>query len=366
MQVPFINLEKQYNSIKADVDTAITDAIHEFQFCQGKSVREFEALFANRIGVNECITTGSGTDALFAILKCLGVQQGDEVITPALSWISTAETISLCGASPVFADADPIHYTIDPDAVKAKITPRTKAVIAVHLYGQSSELKSLVSICEQYNIFLIEDCAQAHLTSFQGKVVGRFGIANAFSFYPTKNLGAFGDAGCIATNDLKLAEKLRRFCNHGALQRNDHLMEGMNSRMDTLQAAILNAKMRFLESWNAQRQSHAKQYMALLKDVPQVVLPAQRPDSFHSFHIFAINCENRDLLKEYLAGKGIQTIIHYPKALPDLPFYLEKAYSPCPVASSVTRSILSLPIYPELDMREIEYVAANIRAFYRI
>jgi dTDP-4-amino-4,6-dideoxygalactose transaminase len=365
MKVTFFSLEKHDAPISSRIVDKLLKSVDAGQFVDGIEIKSFEEEFANTIKAQHCIATGNGTDSLFAILKSLGLKSGDEVITPALSWISSAETISLCGATPIFADIDPQYYTIDPSDVASKITEKTKAIIAVHLYGQACDIDTLLKLCRQHNLFLIEDCAQAHLTSYAGKMVGSFGKANAFSFYPTKNLGAYGDAGCVTTNDEALAERIRRFCNHGALRRHDHEMEGMNSRMDTLQAAVLNAKLPYLAKWNNTRMKHALRYKELLSDVEEVILPEVRAKTIHTFHIFAIRCVERDRLQQYLLQEGIQTLVHYPRALTDLPIYQNASAAKCPIATSVTNHILSLPVYPELSDADLEYVAEKIKAFYR-
>jgi dTDP-4-amino-4,6-dideoxygalactose transaminase len=318
------------------------------------------------LDTKNCISVGNGTDALTVAIAQLGIQNWDEVLTPAFSWISSSETISLCGAKPVFIDIHPETYTIDPDLIESKITEKTKGIVVVHLYGQAAHISRIKEICKKHNLFLIEDCAQAHLTAEGEKYAGTFGDAGAFSFYPTKNLGAYGDAGCIVTNNDELAEKMRRFANHGALEKDDHLIEGMNSRMDTIQAAVLLAKLPHLKAWNEKRRQHAELYNSLLKDVEEIKPPFVRPNTTHTFHIYAIRATRRDDLKKYLLEKGIQTIIHYPKALPNLPAYQYLHHRPddFPVASRFQDETLSLPIYPELTADQIEYVSLNIRDFY--
>jgi dTDP-4-amino-4,6-dideoxygalactose transaminase len=366
MRIPFISLSRQYATIKEDIDRVFDKIFNDFQFIKGDEVKAFELEFAKSIGAMHCVTTGNGTDALFLIMKAKGIGKGDEVITPAWSWISSAETISLCGALPVFVDADPVYYTLDIADVEKKITTKTKAIIAVHLYGQAAALHQLKEICLRNNLLLIEDCAQAHFTSIDGSFVGSGSDASAFSFYPTKNLGAYGDAGCVLTNDEGLAEKIRRLANHGALQKDDHFMEGTNSRMDTLQAGILLAKLTHLRSWTQKRTTHAALYRALLKDIPNIILPAVTPGSLHSYHIYALRAERRDELKQFLAQHGIETMIHYPVAVVNLPAYqYVKLRSEYPVANQLEKEVLSLPIYPELSDEQISYISEKIIQFYR-
>jgi dTDP-4-amino-4,6-dideoxygalactose transaminase len=367
MQVKFIDLQRQYLRHKEQLDQAIHVAIQSFNFLKGPLVSSFEETFSALIGVRNTIATGNGTDALFAALKCLGVSSGDEVITPAFSWISSAETISLCNGTPVFADIDPLFYTIDPELVEQKITKCTKGIVAVHLYGQPAEVNSLKTICLRHGLFLIEDCAQAHLTEYDGKRVGSFGDAGAFSFYPTKNLGAYGDAGCVVTSNDMLAEKIRRYINHGALTKDDHLFEGTNSRMDSVQASVLLAKMNLLKSWNEQRLRHALSYNNQLKGIEGIITPEIRKGATHSFHIYNLRVKNRSALRDYLSAQGIETGVHYPKALPNLPAYahLNHKAGAFPIATTLQEEALSLPIYPELTEAEITYVSENIKAFYR-
>ncbi len=296
MKIPFVDLKAQYNSIRIPLERAIKSSINEFSFIRGKSVKQFEDSFARQIGAKHCIATSNGTTSLFIALKSLGIKEGDEVITPSFSWISSSETISLCKATPVFSDVDFDTWTLTPSKIEKRITAKTKAVVVVHLYGQAAPMKDIATLCKKHNLFLIEDCAQAHLTEENGKVVGTFGDVSAFSFYPTKNLGAFGDAGCVVTNDGQRAEWIRRFANHGALKKDDHLMEGINSRMDTVQAAVLNVKLKYLKRWNKERIKNASLYKSLLKNTGDIILPHQRAGTLHTYHLFVIRTLHRDAL----------------------------------------------------------------------
>jgi dTDP-4-amino-4,6-dideoxygalactose transaminase len=367
MKIPFVNLRLQYENIKEQIDNNVSAAIQSFQFCRGEQVAQFEKEFADKIKVRHCIATGNGTDSLFLALKAVGIQSGDEVITPAFSWISSSETISLCGAKPVFVDVDPVNFGIDPSLIEDRITDRTKAIIAVHLYGHPADIFAIKKICAKYNLFLIEDCAQAHLSKIQSDTAGTVGHVNAFSFYPTKNLGAFGDAGCVTTNSPEIAQRVRRLANHGALEKDDHTIEGMNSRMDSIQAAVLLAKLPFLETWNLKRIVHAQLYKALLENIPQITLPVSQPGFLHTFHLFVIRTRDRAQLKTYLADRGVQTLIHYPQALPYLAAYGEHYMesSRFPVSRALAEEVLSLPLYPELIDEEIEYVCNAISGFYK-
>lgn len=366
MHVPFLDLEAQYNATKNELDKAISQAFRGFHFICGPQVTAFEQTFSRTLGAPQVIATGNGTDALFIALKSLGIGPGDEVITPAFSCIPSSETISLCNATPVFADIDPVAYTIDPAQIVSKITPRTKAVVAVHLFGQAADITAIQSLCRKHNLYLIEDCAQAHCTKANGAFAGTFGNAGAFSFYPTKNLGAYGDAGCIITQDADLAQKMRRFANHGALEKDDHLFEGTNSRMDTLQAAVLLAKLPYLERWNARRREIAALYNTSLSNVEELTTPRERKGTIHTYHIYAIRAKERDTLKAYLAEKGIQTLIHYPAALHCLPAYKHFNHQPTdfPAANRLQHEILSLPVYPELTEQQVRYVCGAIKDFY--
>jgi dTDP-4-amino-4,6-dideoxygalactose transaminase len=366
MNVPFVDLKAQYLSIKNSIDEAISNVITETSFIGGEHVAKFEREFASLIGARHCVGVANGTDAIYITLKMLGIGPGDEVITTAASWISTSETISQTGARPVFIDIDPATYTINLDLIEQSITARTKAIIPVHLYGQAAHIKNIQAIAEKHNLFLIEDCAQSHLTEEAGSIVGTFGIASTFSFYPGKNLGAYGDAGAVITNDDNLARLVRMYANHGALKKHEHKIEGVNSRLDSLQAAILSAKIPNLETWTNQRIINADRYLKRL-GTSELILPLVRQGTKHSFHLFVIRSDKRDLLKNFLEKKGIQTAIHYPTALPNLPAYQYLNYKPSdfPIASRYQHEILSLPMYPELSEEQIDYVSECINGFYR-
>lgn len=366
MQIPFVNLKLQYESIRSEIDLAIQSTFTQGQFIGGDPVLKFESEFAAYFKIPYCISTGNGTDALFIILKALKIQSGDEVITPAFSCIPSAETISLTGATPVFCEVDPTYYVLDPNEVLKKITSKTKAIVAVHLFGQAAPVEELKTICKANNLYLIEDCAQAHLTLENKTVVGSFGVASAFSFYPTKNLGAYGDAGCILTRDDTLAETMRRLSNHGALVKDDHLIEGSNSRMDTLQAAMLSVKLKYLAQWNTRRREIASLYKSQLSDVNQLILPAERENSEHTFHIFCIQTPKRDSLKKYLADHGVETVIHYPNGLPftDAYKHVKHALAEFPITTQLQNKVLSLPVYPELTNKEIAFTTQIIRQFF--
>lgn len=366
MKVPFFDLTAQYASIKNDIDAAIHSVVEGGYFVGGNPVKEFEATFATQCESRYCIGIGNATDGLFIALKALGVKPGDEVITPAWSWISTAEVISLAGAKPVFVDVDPRYFTISIEAVQAKITSKTKALMVVHLYGQMVDIEPIVNLCQERGIKLIEDCSHAHLATRNGRIAGTSGDCGVFSFFPTKNLGAYGDAGCVITDSEPLAENIRRWANHGGLIKDEHLFEGTNSRLDTLQAAILKAKLPHLSKWNSTRRQHAAYYHQLLGDLEELTLPETRPGCLHIFHQYVIQTNKRDALQKYLAHAEIQTLIHYPKAIPFEPAYQHLNFSAhdFPVSSTLQDVVLSLPIFPELTQGQIEYVCDHIQKFY--
>ncbi len=367
MNVPFVDLKEQYLSIKKEIDKGIEKVITETSFIGGPVIKQFEKDFAALLGVKHCVGVANGTDAIYIVLRMLNIGQGDEVITVANSWISTSETISQTGAKPVFVDIDPMTSTIDVNQIEKKITPRTKAIIPVHLYGQAAHIRTIKQICDKHSLHLIEDCAQSHLTEDEGQYVGTFGTAATFSFYPGKNLGAYGDAGAIITNDDALAEKMRMYANHGALKKHQHQIEGINSRLDTIQAAILAAKLPHLKSWTAMRIKNASLYSKKLGGISDLAIPATRTNTVHSFHLYVVRTSRRDGLKDFLEKRGIQTAIHYPTALPNLPAYKYLGHSPAefPVATRYQDDILSLPMYPELTEAQIDYVCDSVKEFFK-
>ena len=366
MKIPFVDLKAQYKTIKSEIDGAIQSVIDETAFIKGKYVERYEKEYAEKYGVKHCIGVASGTDAIYVSLKALGIGAGDEVITVANSWISTSETISQAGAKPVFVDIDPDYYTIDHSLIEDKITPKTRAIIPVHLFGQPAEIKKIQSICEAHNFHLVEDCAQAHFAEYNNQKVGTFGIAGAFSFFPGKNLGAYGDAGAIITNDDDFAVKARMYANHGALIKHQHQIEGINSRLDGMQAAILSVKLKHISEWNNKRLKNAILYNKLLTGVNGIAIPQIRENVKHVFHLYVIRAANREALQKYLVEKGVSTGIHYPTPLPLLPAYKYLNYMPSdfPVASDYMDKILSLPMFPELTEEQIQYVSNCIKEFY--
>ncbi len=366
MKIQFVDLHSQYLSIKHEIDNAIENVITDTAFIGGKYVKKFKEDFQNIYGVKHCIPVANGTDAIYIILKMLGIGSCDEVITTASTWISTSETITQVGATPVFVDIENEYYTIDTKKIEVKITPATKAIIPVHLYGQMADLPALENLCKKYNLFLIEDCAQSHFSEYKGVKAGLTGIASSFSFYPGKNLGAYGDAGCIITNDDMLAEKIAMFANHGALVKHQHVMEGINSRLDGLQAAILTQKLNYIKSWTALRIKHATLYSKLLENVGDIKTPSIRENSIHSFHLYVIRTSMRDTLMHFLSEQGIETAVHYPTPVPLLEAYKRFNFKEedFPMAKEHSREILSLPMYPELTDEKITYVVDCIKKFY--
>ncbi len=361
MKIPFVDLHAQYVSIKDQVDTAIAEVIREAGFVRSRFVDEFEIQWARAVGVKHCVSCANGTDALYITMRGLGVKPGDEVITTAHSWIATSETITQAGGRVVFCDTDDETFTIDPAQIAAKITPRTVVIIPVHLYGQPADMDPIMELARKHNLWVLEDCAQAHFAEYKGRKVGTFGQAATFSFYPGKNLGAYGDAGCIVTNDDRLADWCATFARHGG--KGDHIMEGINSRMDGLQAAILSAKLPYLAQWTSARRRVAARYDQLLAGVNDVVPPKVAPGRTHVYHLYVIRTARRDELRQKLAAGGIATVLNYPKALPFYPAY---AYLKCvptdfPTAFANQGRILSLPIYPEIADEAVKYISDVIK-----
>ena len=359
MNITFVDLREQYLSIKEEIDTAISTVIHESAYIGGKYVKAFEKEFAEYLGVSHVIGCANGTDSMEMILKAYGIGPGDEVIVPAISWISTAEVVNSVGAKPVFVDILPERYTIDPSKIEAQITSRTRAIIPVHLYGLPAEMDEIMALASKHQLKVIEDCAQSHSARYKGKMVGTIGDCASFSFYPGKNLGAYGDAGGVATNDADLAEKVRIDANHGQLKKNHHVSIGRNSRLDGLQAAILGVKLKYLDKWTEQRLANAAHYDRLITS-PAIKKPQVPGHLKHVFHLYVIRTENRDELQKKLDEKGIAYAVHYPMALPFLPPYNAEGQhreEDFPVAHSYQGQILSIPMFAELDESQLAYVA---------
>ncbi|MCX5855684.1 MAG: DegT/DnrJ/EryC1/StrS family aminotransferase [Deltaproteobacteria bacterium] len=362
VKVPFVDLRAQYIRIKDEIDAAITDVIGDTAFIGGKYVSLFEEAFASFCGARYCIGVGNGTDAINITLRALGIGRGDEVITVANSFIATAEAVTMTGARVVFVDCDPHTYNLDVEKVARAVTPRTKAIVPVHLYGQPANMLPLKEIAEEYGLSVIEDAAQAHGAEINGRRVGTFGQAGCFSFYPGKNLGAYGDAGAIVTDQESLAMKCRMIANHGRISKYDHDFEGVNSRLDGMQAAILHVKLKHLEKWTEQRREAAARYRELLSDTPALA-PNEAESMRHVYHLFVVRLSNRDAIMAGLKDQGIVTGVHYPIALPNLRAYRYLGYAPddFPFATRYSGEILSLPMFPELSNDQIAYVCYHMK-----
>jgi dTDP-4-amino-4,6-dideoxygalactose transaminase len=364
VKIPFVDLHAQYLSMKPEVDAAMAEVIAQSAYIRGPQVDAFEQAWAKTLGVKHCVSCANGTDAIYVAMRGLGLKPGDEVITTAHSWISTSETITQAGGRVVFCDTDDETFTINPGLIAEKITPRTVGIIPVHLYGQAADMDAIMAIARKHKLWVIEDCAQAHLARFKGSLVGTFGNAATFSFYPGKNLGAYGDAGCAVTNDDALADWMTTYARHGG--KGEHVMEGINSRMDGLQGAVLNAKLPHLAAWTEERRRVASRYDKLLTGIGDIVTPKIAPDRDHVYHLYVIRTQRRDALKKYLADAGVATVLNYPKALPFYPAYAYLGHKPAdfPVAHGNQSRILSLPIFPEISEEMISYVVRQIGSFF--
>jgi dTDP-4-amino-4,6-dideoxygalactose transaminase len=363
--VPFADLYAQYLSIRDELDTAVSEVIRSSAFIRGPFVEAFEREFAAACGLRHAVSCANGTDALYIALRALGVSPGDEVIVPAHSWIATSATVTQSGGSVVFCDTDPETFTIDPRQIEARITPRTVGIVPVHLYGQPADMDAVMSIAARHHLWVLEDCAQAHLARFRGRRVGTFGAIGSFSFYPGKNLGAMGDAGALVTDDAALAERMAMFARHGGLKKGDHRIEGINSRMDGLQAAVLSVKLRHLVRWTERRRQLARQYQQQLAGMAGLELPREVSGREHVYHLYVVQHERRDQLAQHLAEQGVQTVINYPTALPFLPAYARFGHAPAefPVAYRHQSRILSLPLFAEMTAGQMAAVAAALRSF---
>lgn len=364
MKVPFVDLKRQYSSIKPEIDAAIQDVLDNTAFIMGENVKNFESNFAKFCGVKHAIGVSSGTSALHLALLGAGIKPGDEVITVPNTFIATAEAISHVGAKPVFVDIDKETYTINVSKIKDKITEKTKAVIPVHLYGQMVEMDDLMELAQDNNLKIIEDSAQAHGAEYKCRKAGTIANSGCFSFYPGKNLGAYGDAGMVTTNDDEIAENVKILRDHGRSDKYEHKIIGFNHRIDALQAAILNVKLRYLNGWTDARRKNAKLYNELLSNV-DVVTPVEKEYSKHVYHLYVIRTRRRDELQKYLKTQGIATGIHYP-----IPLHLQPAYSHLnykkgdfPVTEEYSGEIMSLPMFAELTEEEIEGVVDKIKKF---
>lgn len=366
MQVNFIDLKKQYLSIKPEIDAAIQDVLDQTAFAGGPFVDAFEKNFALAHQSKHCIAVNSGTAALHALLMALEIGPGDEVIVPTNTFFATPQAVSLVGATPVFVDCEEVYYNIDPEKIEKAITNKTKAIFAVHLYGQPAQMSAIKTIADRHGLLLLEDCAQAHLALYEDSPVGNFGLAGCFSFYPGKNLGAYGEGGAIVTNDDKLAAKLKLIRSHGSEQKYYHEMIGHNFRMEGLQGAILNVKLKYLSEWTETRIKNAEIYKNLLRDAEDIITPEVLPDIKHVYHCYVIRTARRNELMKFLNENGIATGIHYP-----IPCHLQKAYSnmnlrkgSMPVSEKIAEEIISLPMSEQLQEAEIDFICKKILAFF--
>jgi dTDP-3-amino-3,4,6-trideoxy-alpha-D-glucose transaminase len=357
-------LELTLHEDKARVTEAIARVVERGWFILGPELDAFEREFAAACGLSHAVGVNTGTDALAIALRALGIGPGDEVITSPLSAAYSALAIMMTGARPVFADVDPDRLTIDPRAVSAAITARTRALLPVHLYGQPADMAALTPIAERHHLLVVEDCCQAHLATCGGRPVGSFGAAAAYSFYPTKNLGALGDGGAITVADPQIAAKLRRLRNGGQTDRYQHLEFGVNTRLDEMQAAILRARLRWLPKWTAERRALAAQYRQALAGAP-VVVPAEY-DPGHVYHLFPVLSRTREALQAHLKARGIETLIHYPVPIPRQPALASEQPAACPVTDRICAEVVSLPLHPGLTARAIDDVAGAVREFARV
>jgi dTDP-4-amino-4,6-dideoxygalactose transaminase len=363
-KIPLVGLFDQYQTIKSEIDAAIENIINNSAFVGGEEVRRFESEFAAYCEAKACVGVGNGTDALYLTLRALGIGPGDEVITVAHTFIATSEAISMTGATPVFIDVLEDTMLMDPARIEPAITPRTKAIIPVHLYGQSCDMDAIMEIARKHSLKVVEDAAQAHGGRWRGQRVGSIGDAATFSFYPGKNLGAFGDAGAVVSQDQDLIERIRMLANHGRLEKYTHKMEGVNSRLDGMQAAILRVKLRYLDEWNRKRRHIADVYRDQLTD-RGIVLPTVHENAEPVWHLFVIRVSERERLQSMLKEEGIATGIHYPVPLHQQPAYEDRRASyHLPVTERVTQEVVSLPMYPELDQEQIEAICSAVASAF--
>ncbi|MET0650229.1 MAG: DegT/DnrJ/EryC1/StrS family aminotransferase [Pyrinomonadaceae bacterium] len=362
MPVPFVDLQAQYRAIKAEVDEAIQRVLDTSAFVLGREVEAFERAFAEYVGARACVGVSNGTAAIQLALQACGVGAGDEVIVPANTFFATAEAVSTAGATPVFVDCDPVTCNIDANQIEAVVTERTRAVIPVHLYGQPADLDAVSEVARRHDLIVIEDAAQAHGARYKGNRVGALGRAGCFSFYPGKNLGAYGEGGAVVTDDAEVARRLRMLRDHGSEQKYRHEIVGYNMRLEGIQGAVLGVKLKHLDYWNALRRRHAARYREMLAPLAEsgaLALPLEADYAEHVYHLFVIQADARDTLQRYLSAAGVQTGIHYP-----VPVHLQPAYAALghkegdfPNAERQARRVLSLPMFAELTGHQLKYVA---------
>lgn len=362
MRVPFMDLRALHEPIRDEIQTAIQDVIDCCAFAGGPFVEKFEKEFAEFCQCDYAIGVGSGTDALYMALRALDIGEGDEVITAPNTFIATAEAISFCGATPVFVDIDERTYTINPELIEPAITARTKAIIPVHIFGQMADMNAIMSIAQKYDLLVVEDACQAHGAKDKQQHAGTIGDAGCFSFYPGKNLGAFGEAGAVTTNSPTLAEKIRALRDHGQRAKYEHEVIGCNGRMDGMQGAVLSVKLKYLEEWNYRRRENAQYYGNLLSSNKTIKLPVESPGKHHIYHIYSIRAPNRAEFMAALGARGVSCGVHYP-----IPVHRQKAYKGLgkgpgafPVAEQCALEFVSLPMCPMLSNKQIEYVSHQI------
>ncbi len=367
MKIPLVNLKAQYLSIKEEIDSAIKRVIDDTSFVGGEELKKFEEEFAKFCEVKYAVGVGNGTDALYLALRALGIKGGDEVLTSLHTFIATCEAITLNKAIPVFVDIDKNTYNINPGRIEDAISEKTKVIIAVHIYGQPADFDKIKEIAKRHNLLIIEDAAQAHGAIYKGRKVGSLGDVACFSFYPGKNLGAYGDGGAVCSNNQEIIEKIRMLSNHGRCEKYFHKIEGINSRLDGIQAAILRVKLKYLNEWNRKRGEIANKYDELLSGMDEIITPKILNGVLSVFHLYVIQAEKRDEVIKKLKEDGISTGIHYP-----IPLHLQPPYKylnlpegSFPNAEKLCKKALSLPMFPELTDREIEYVCKKIKGFYR-
>ena len=365
MIVPFVDLKAQYRTIAAEVEAAMQRVVADADFILGSDVVKFEQEFARFCEAEYAVGLDSGTSALELGLRAFGIGEGDEVITVSHTFIATAAAISYTGAQPILVDIDPDTYNIDPEQIEAAITPRTKAIVPVHLYGQPADIEPVLSIARKHNLIVIEDACQAHGALYKGKGVGSLGDVGCFSFYPGKNLGAYGDAGMVVTSSKEIADKIRLLRNYGQPQKYQHVMMGYNRRLDSLQAAVLRAKLRHLDDWNAARRRAAKLYDELLDGLAEVKTPYRAEESSHVYHLHVIQHPRRDQLLQHLKDHGVYGGLHYPTPVHLQPCYehLNKPLGSLPVTEAIASRVISLPMFAEITEEQIKYVCDCIRSF---
>ncbi len=364
--IPFVDLAAQYRNIESEIEPAIRQVLSRCDFILGAALDDFEVAFADFVGTRFAIGVSNGFDALKMIVQALDIGPGDEVILPANTYIASALAVSFVGARPVLVDCDPLTYNIAAEQIERAITPRTKAIMPVHLTGQAADMEPILDLATRYNLPVIEDAAQAHGTVYRGRCCGALGVAGAFSFYPGKNLGAYGDGGAITTDDARLAHRLRRLRHYGQDQKYEHLEKGHNARLDTLQAAVLGVKLRHLARWNESRAINARHYREALTGVGDLQFQGRVASSSHIYHLFVVETEQRDALQAHLSAAGVQTVIHYPIPLHLQPAYAELGYRPgdFPNTERLAGRMISLPMYPELTAAQIGRVAEIVASFF--